>query len=126
MYLGRCPAEHRGTTAIMLATNNVVDKAHRDSSTTWPRFDVVSTEYQEHTSAIAMSGRRSREAVSVTMLSVIFPVARSSNAHCAAKHSSAIVATDRPITTLDNQVLITVSRGTSKTGKDERNAQPKT
>src|SRR6201999_1968879 len=47
-------------------------------------------------------------------------------AHCAAKQTSATVATERPTATLDSQVSNRQIRCTSARGKNERNAQPNT
>src|SRR5262249_24689480 len=47
-------------------------------------------------------------------------------AHCAAKQSSASVATERPTTTLDNHISNRQMRWMSTRGKMERKAQPKT
>ena len=47
-------------------------------------------------------------------------------AHCAAKHSSATVATVRPTKTLESQVSNRQMRCTSARGRNERKAQPKT
>src|SRR5579872_3145417 len=126
MYCARRGPLQRDDTAIMLATNRLADSAQSDSSTTWPKFEVVSTEYHEQSSASAISGSSMRAALCVTTLSMMRPVSRNMSAHCATKHSSATVATERPTTTLEIQELNRHSRGTSNTGTAERKAQPKT
>ena len=93
---------------------------------TWPRFDVVSTEYQEQTSATAISGTTTRDVVRPTSLPVAREISRSIKAHWATKHNSAIVATERPTTTLESQVSKMTMRCTSYTGKAERKAHPDT
>jgi hypothetical protein len=123
---GRQLAGHRGHIATMLATNNAADKPHKVSSKTCPRFDVVSTEYHEHISAITINGNTTYDVARAVMQPVSRDVWRNISAHCATKHNSATVATERPTTTLDSQVLTTTSRCTSNTGNTERNAQPNT
>jgi hypothetical protein len=46
-------AAHRGHITSMLATSSVTDRPQINSSAMWPMFEVLSTEYQEQTSAIA-------------------------------------------------------------------------
>ena len=65
---------------------------------------MVSTEYQEKSSATAMSGTTASAVTLPTPLPVARDISRSSSAHCAAKHSSAKVATERPTMTLESQV----------------------
>ena len=89
-------------------------------------FEVVSTEYQEHSSAIAIIGSSAREVATPKRLPASRAASRSSSAHCATKHSSATVATLRPTTTLDQKLSTITSRGTSYTGHHERHAQPRT
>ena len=68
------------------------------------------TEYQENVSAIAISGTITREMASATGFRVSTASTRSSSAHCAAKQSSAIVATVRPTATADSHESITQIR----------------
>ena len=74
---------------------------------------MVSTEYQENSSATAISGTTTTEVTWPTPLPVAREIARSSSAHCAAKHSSAKVATERPTMTLESQVSNRQKRCTS-------------
>ena len=60
------------------------------------------------------------------MLPATAATSRSMSAHCAAKHNSATVATERPMMMLQNQVSRRHIRGTSNTGRIERYAQPNT
>ncbi len=89
-------------------------------------FDVVSTEYQEHASAIASIGTT----ILVTLWAKKFPVAlavsRNRKAHWQAKHSSATVATERPTMAVEIHESTRVMRGTSYTGRNDLNAQPNT
>jgi hypothetical protein len=89
-------------------------------------LDVVSTEYQEQTSARAISGTIAAEVILPVTLPVSREISRNSRAHCMTKHISASVATERPTITLESQVSTMTMRGTSNTGNAERNAQPKT
>src|SRR5579862_3716047 len=100
----------------MPATSNAADNPQIVSSAICPRFEVVSTEYQEQVSAITISGTTAREANLPTTLPDAREVSCSISAHCATKHSSAIVATERPTMTLGSQVLNRQMRGTSNTG----------
>src|SRR6267154_3461328 len=111
---------------MTLMTSSATDSPQIDSSATWPRFDVVSTEYQEQASAIAMRGTTARATAIPSALRAVREISLSINAHCPTKHSSATVATDRPTMTLDSQWLNRQMRGTSYTGKADRNAQPNT
>ena len=61
-----------------------------------------------------------------TLLPVAREISRSIKAHWATKHNSAIVATERPTTTLESQVSKMTMRCTSYTGKAERKAHPDT
>src|SRR5262245_1307860 len=54
------------------------------------------------------------------------PASLRSSAHCIAKASSAIVATERPTKMREIQVSCRHTRGTSIIGKTDRNAQPRT
>src|SRR5579862_3476867 len=110
----------------MLATSSVADRPQMDSSAIWPMLEVVSTEYQEHTSATAISGTTAREAKRPSGLPVAREASRSMMAHWAAKQSSAQVATERPTMTLDTHEFTSTRRGMSNTGKEERKAHPKT
>jgi hypothetical protein len=76
-------------------------------------FEVVSTEYQEHVSAITIRGTRASEVTLPTTLPAARELSRNISAHCATKHNSATVATERPIMTLDSQESTTQKRGTS-------------
>ena len=73
-----------------------------------------------------MSGTITTAVTLPTPLPVAREISRSMSAHCAAKHSSAKVATVRPTMTLESQVSNSTTRGTSKTGRAERYAQPST
>src|SRR5262245_8235359 len=123
---GRCEALRRGQIHKRLITSRPAASAQRDSSMTWPRLEVVSTEYQEKSSATAMSGTTTRAVTRPTPLPVAFDISLSRRAHCAAKHSSAKVATDRPTITLESQVSKRQKRWMSYTGSTERYAQPST
>src|SRR5580692_2289060 len=96
-----------------LATSSTTQKPQIDSSTTCPMFDVVSTEYQEQVSAIAMRGTRANAVILPTTLPAAREVSRNMSAHWATKHISAMVATVRPTMTLDNQESTMQMRGTS-------------
>jgi hypothetical protein len=87
---------------------------------------VVSTEYQEQTSATKIMGMTTRAATLPTTLPVTRELSRSISAHWAMKQSSATVATDRPTAALDRMEFTSATRGTSKTGRTDRYAQPKT
>src|SRR5688572_24276966 len=54
------------------------------------------------------------------------PEWRRNSAHCAAKQTSAIIATVRPTATLDSHESTTTMRWTSARGKTDRNAHPNT
>src|SRR5260370_28476325 len=107
-------------------TSSETDSRQIDSSATWPRFDVVSTEYQEQASAIAIRGTTASETAVPNAQRAAREISLSINAHCPTKHNSATVATDRPTITLDSQWLNRQMRGTSYTRKADRNAQPST
>src|SRR5450631_3491077 len=107
-------------------TSSATASPQIDSSATWPRFEVVSTEYQEQVSATAISGTIASDTTVPSVLRAARDISLSINANCPTKHSSATVATDRPTMTLDIQWLSKQMRGTSYTGKADRNAQPNT
>src|SRR3569832_796542 len=107
-------------------TPNAPEIPQSEFSKTWPRLSVVSTAVQEQISAVTISGRMSRATMRATRLPVDCAVASSMTAHCAAKDSSAMVATVRPTMTLDNAMSNRASRGMSYTGSTDRNAQPNT
>jgi len=60
-----------------------------------------------------MSGTTANDATRPNVLRVAREISFKSNAHWATKHSSATVATDRPMMTLDSQWLNRQMRGTS-------------
>src|SRR5438552_91124 len=110
----------------MAATPRAPETPQSEFSKMWPRLDVVRTAVQEQISAVAMRGMMKRATTRATRLPVDCAVASSMTAHCAAKDSSAMVATDLPTSTLDNQVSNRPSRGMSYTGRTDRKAQPNT
>ena len=75
---------------------------------------------------MAISGTITREMPSATGLRASIASTRSNSAHCAAKQSSAIIATDRPTATLDSHESTTQMRCTSARGNTDRKAQPNT
>src|SRR5690242_15354139 len=87
--------------------------AHMEFSATWPKLEVVSTAYQEHTSAVAMSGTSRQATVLANRLFAAEAVAYSNKAHWLAKANSATVATLRPTATSANQVSNRHRRGMS-------------
>jgi len=93
-------------------------------------LDVVSTEYQEKTSAVAIVGSSQRDTVLTTALresrGSMRDISRNSKAHCAAKHISAKVATLRPTSTLDRKLSTSTRRCTSNTGHSDRKPHPST
>src|SRR5262245_8437071 len=103
----------RGRIRTMLAATSAADTPHSDSSITWPKFEVVRTEYHEHTSAITINGTTILATVLEKMLPVARAVSRVMSAHWQAKQSSAMVATDRPTSALDTQESKSPRRGTS-------------
>src|SRR5882724_8826560 len=110
----------------MLTTRSVALSPQSDSSTTWPMFAVVSTDDHEKISATMISGTTEYDTTLPTELPVVRETSRNITAHCATKHSSARVATERPTTTLDSQESCKTMRGTSYTGMTDRNAHPNT
>src|SRR3984885_4282693 len=102
---------------MTLMTSSATDSPQIDSSATWPRLDVVSTEYQEQTSAIAMSGTSASDTAVPSALCALPEISLSIKPHCPTKHSSATVATDRPTMTLDSQWSNRQMRGTSYPGQ---------
>ncbi len=62
-------------------TRSATDSPQIDSSATWPRFDVVSTEYQEQASAIAMSGTTASDTAVPSALRAAREISLSINAH---------------------------------------------
>src|ERR1043165_8964703 len=117
---GRRRGAQRGQIATRLAPSKAAQTPHSVSSITWPRLLVVNTEYQEQVSATAIIGTSSAAAERPNTLPVARDDACSSSAHCATKHSSAIVATERPTATLASHESNRHSRGTSNTGTNER------
>src|SRR5262245_11687717 len=92
--IGRWLAGQRGSSASMLTTISAAERPHSEFSTTWPRFDVVSTAYHEQSSASAMSGTIASDTFRTTSLRVARALSRSIHAHWVAKHNSARVATE--------------------------------
>src|SRR4051812_9789464 len=101
---GRQFSGQRRQIPAMLTTSSAAENPQMDSSMTWPRFEVVTTEYHEQISAMTMSGTTTREMAAATTLPVTCAVARNITAHWPTKHSSAMVATERPTTMLDSHV----------------------
>src|SRR5260370_32751602 len=118
----RSLTSQRGRIASRLPTTNAALNPQIDSSTTWPRFDVVSTEYHEQTSATAISGTSVAATARTALLPAECAIARNHRVHCPTKHSSATVATERPTMTLQSQESKMQTRGTSNTRKTERKA----
>ena len=87
---------------------------------------MVRTPDQEHTSATATIGTRSHATATPNRDPTPRAAACSRSAHWAAKHSSAAVATERPINTLESQESIRPNRCTSARGMSERKPQPST
>ena len=87
---------------------------------------MVSTAYQEKHSASRISGTIALAAVRVVSAPAIQPSWFRMIAHCAAKQTSATVATERPTRTLESQVSNRQIRCTSARGRTDRNAQPNT
>ena len=108
---------HRASIATTLSTAAV---PHSVSSTTWPMLRVVSTAYQELTSAMAISGTMACATHRLKRWPVVSAPPLNSSAHCAAKLSSAMVATVRPTSTLDAKESTMTTRGTSNTGRKDR------
>ena len=100
--------------------------AHSKFSKALPRKFVEITAYQEKHSATPISGRIAFEIFLAVSERATRASSRKTMAHCAAKHSSAIVATERPIRTLENQVSNRQILCTSARGKTERKAQTDT
>src|SRR3569833_960836 len=122
----RRSARQRGMIDTIAATPRAPVTPHREFSKMWPRFDVVRTAVHEQISAVRIRGRMSRDTIRAVRLPVAWAMAWNRTAHCAAKQSSAAVATERPTMTLENQVSNRPSRGMSYTGTTERKAQPNT
>src|SRR5215469_12443177 len=110
----------------MPATASAAATPHSEFSSAWARCSVVSTAYQQHTWASAMSGTTANDTVCTNELLPTNAVRCSIRAHWAAKHNSATVATERPTSTLDSRESISTTRGMSITGRNERNAHPAT
>src|SRR5580693_6006916 len=77
--------------------------AQSEFSIAFQRKLVVSTAYQEKHSATMISGTITSAAFTTVPAPVIVPSFQRRIAHCATKQTSAIVATERPITTLEVQ-----------------------
>ena len=90
------------------------------------QYFLVSTAYQEKTSAITISGTITSAAFRVVSAPVMVPSRCRMIAHWMAKQTSATVATVRPTMTLDSQVSNRQMRCTSARGSSDRNAQPNT
>jgi hypothetical protein len=110
---GRRCAGQRGKITATLASSSATQSPQIDSSKTCPKFDVVNTEYQEQVSAMAINGTSASDTPNPRRLSVARAFSRSNNAHCATKHSSASVATERPMSALDGHQACRQIRGTS-------------
>src|SRR4029077_6421431 len=95
-------------------------------SRTLPKKLVVMTAYQEQPSASAISGTPALAMFFAVSELATLPGTDSTMAHCAAKQSSATVATERPTMTLESQVSNRQMRCTSARGSTERKAQPST
>src|ERR1700685_1160262 len=101
-------------------------KVHSEFFTALPRKFVETTAYQEKHSARAISGTIILEMLFAVSECATLPSSRKTMAHWSAKQSSATVATERPISTLDSQVSNRQILCTSARGRIERKAQPKT
>src|SRR5689334_3313052 len=110
---GQASRRQRGPSHARLAISKTTHKAQIDSSNTWPRLEVVSTEYQEQVSATTINGTMARDTRTAAALPTTCPTPRSSKAHCAAKHSSATVATERPTITVESHESTMTWRCTS-------------
>src|SRR5262245_21304577 len=86
----------------------------------------VTTAPQHASSATKMIGKTVRPIAPILEASVERESFNSKSAHCHAKHSSAIVATDRPRKTEDNGESHRHIRSKSILGRIERNAHPAT
>ena len=87
---------------------------------------MVSTACHEKHSAIRISGTITQAMFMAVSAPVMAPSWCRIIAHCAAKQTSATVATERPTATLDSQVSNRQIRCTSARGSNERKAQPNT
>jgi len=81
---------------------------------------VVSTAYHEQHSATAIIGTIIFDTVTAMRVPVLSPSSRSRMAHWAMKHSSAMVASERPTPTLDSHESSRQMRCTSARGNTER------
>src|SRR5271155_4525811 len=99
---------------------------HNEFSKTLPRKFVEITAYQEQHSASAISGTIRREIFLAISECVVRPSSYKTMAHCRAKQSSAMVATDLPARMPESQVSNRQMRWTSARGRIERKTQTKT
>src|ERR1700689_2991183 len=99
---------------------------HSEFSSTLPKKLVVMTAYQEQISASTIVGTMAFEIFFAVSELATLPSAKSTMAHCAAKQSSATVATERPTMMLESHVSNKQMRCTSVRGRTERKAQPST
>src|SRR5262245_30459243 len=99
---------------------------HMEFSMALNKNFLVSTAYHEKHSAISINGTITQAALRVVSAPVIVPSRCKTMAHCAAKQTSAMVATDRPMVTLDSHVSNKQILCTSARGRNDLNAQPKT
>src|SRR6187402_40790 len=97
----RRTAAHLGMIAAIATTPRAPAAPHREFSKMCPRLEVVRTAVQEQISAVMIMGMISFDTMRAVALEVDSAVAWSITAHCAAKASSATVATDRPTMTLE-------------------------
>src|SRR5262245_11215008 len=99
---------------------------HIEFSMAVPKKFLVSTACHEKHSAMSINGTITQAALRVVSAPVIVPNRCRTIAHCAAKQTSAMVATDRPMVTLDSHVSNKQILCTSARGRNDLNAQPKT
>ncbi len=86
----------------------------------------MSTAAQLNASAATTTGTRSRAAIEAMPAGRPAPASRMMSAHCAAKASSATVATERPTTMREIHVSCRQIRGTSTMGSTDLKPQPRT
>src|SRR5271169_3333621 len=86
---------------------------HNEFSKTLPKKFVEITAYQEQHSASAISGTIALEIFFAVSECVTFASSRKTMAHWTAKQSSAMVATERPTSTLESHVSNRQMRWTS-------------
>ena len=87
---------------------------------------MVTTAYQEQHSASRISGTITLEMLRAVSDFAMPPSWRSTIAHWIAKQTSAMVATERPTSTLQSQVSNRQILWISARGSTDRKAQPKT